>query len=252
MDTAARIRILIVALPLLLAGCPFQAPDNTAQTPVSSGSGAPPASDSGSPAVGPPAGGDSATDGDGATENPAGSTLPAVIGGDTSDATAFPDALTVDYPGCDEPVEAAFWRSEVLRLVNVERVAGGLDPVVTNATLEDQATQYACELIFYDFFGHENPSTGSTLKDRAGEFGYVYWIIGENLAAGQLSPAAAVADWMDSPCHRENIMNPVFTELGIGIRYGGDYGYYWVQEFGRPFTAEQPTEPTYQDPECEH
>jgi uncharacterized protein YkwD len=41
-------------------------------------------------------------------------------------------------------------------------------------------------------------------------------------------------DWMNSPGHRENILKPDFEEIGIGIRSGGDYGMYWVQEFGQP------------------
>ncbi len=175
-----------------------------------------------------------------------------VVGGDTGSATSTPDALSVEFPGCTEPAEGAFWRSEVLRLVNQERVRQGLNAVILSSTLEAQATQYACEMIHYDFFGHENDTTGSTLTDRAAEFGYDYWIIGENLAAGQPSPAQAVADWLASPCHRENILNPAFTELGVGVRAGGDYGIYWVQEFGRPFTADPYAGEPYHDPECDH
>ena len=160
------------------------------------------------------------------------------VGGDTAGVTSLADELTVEFPNCEEPLEAAFWRSEIIRLVNIERAAVGIDPVRHNQTLEDQACQYACELIYYDFFGHVNHVTHTTLADRSGEFGYDYWIVGENLAAGQRTPAEAVADWMDSPCHRENILNPAFTELGVGVRYGGDYDYYWVQEFGRPFSAD--------------
>lgn len=147
------------------------------------------------------------------------------------------DGLSSEFPGCSEPREGAFWRSEVLRLVNVERARVGLGPVVQSDTLEAQATQYACELIHYDFFGHENPSTGSTLADRADEFEYEYWALGENLAAGQPTPEKVVADWMLSVHHRENVLNPAFTELGVGVRLGGDYDIYWVQEFGRPRSA---------------
>lgn len=154
--------------------------------------------------------------------------------GSVTTTQSFEEQLRDEFPSCGEPINADEWRAEILRLVNVERSRAGLDPLEHDQTLENQATRYACEMIQYDFFAHVNPVTGSTLRDRAAEFGYDYVAIGENLAAGQSSPAQVMADWMSSPGHRENILSPHFTELGIGIRSGGRYGTYWVQEFGRP------------------
>ncbi len=165
-------------------------------------------------------------------------------------ASAVADGLSSQFPGCGDPDPAANWRDEILRLVNQQRQAHGAPPVVHSATLEDQATEFACEMIFYGFFGHVNPVTGATLPDRAAVYGYTYWLIGENLAAGQETPEEAVIAWMDSPCHRQNILNPAFTELGVGIRIGGDYRFYWVQEFGRPANAGPYNGPDYHDPQC--
>lgn len=137
-------------------------------------------------------------------------------------------------PSCTEPDQAAQWTAEVLRLVNQERAANGLNPVVNNDVLALEAANYACELIEYDFFAHVNPVTGGTLRDRAAQFDYEFQVIGENLAAGQQSPQRAMRDWMNSPGHRENILHPDFTELGVAVKLGGDYGIVWVQEFGRP------------------
>lgn len=148
--------------------------------------------------------------------------------------TSFSDALTTAFPECTEPVQAAEWRAEILRLVNRERSSRGLTPLVRNSTLERQAMQYACEMIQFDYFDHVNPITGSTLGQRATQFGYDFRVVGENLAAGQGSPEQAFTDWMASPGHRANILDPRFTEIGIGVRTGGDYGVYWVQEFGLP------------------
>ncbi|MBL8878320.1 MAG: CAP domain-containing protein [Phycisphaerales bacterium] len=145
------------------------------------------------------------------------------------------DELTDRFPGCQSPNEEAAWRAQVLMLVNRERSSRGLATLIENATLQGQAEEYACELIHYDYFAHENPVTGSTLGDRSLEFGYDYMVVGENLAAGQTTPERAVADWMNSPGHRANILDERFTEIGIAVRIGGDYGIYWVQEFGRPF-----------------
>ncbi len=169
---------------------------------------------------------------------------------DGSQADAGLDDLARQYPGCNEPAEADAWRAEVLRLVNEERAAYGSPPVAWSDPLGEEAASYACQLIYYDFFSHVNPVTNSNLGDRAAAAGYEFSIVGENLAAGQPTPAAAVADWMASPCHRQNIINPAFTELGVGVRLGGDLQFYWVQEFGRPLSA-GPIDPLeYHDPEC--
>lgn len=162
---------------------------------------------------------------------------PSQSGSELSTASrAVPDESTLVSGPCDcfVPPEADVWAAEVLRLVNLERQQESLPPLAGEPTLAAQAEQYACELICDDFFAHVNPVTGSTLTDRSAEFEYAYWAIGENLAAGQPTPEAAVTAWMNSPDHRANVLHPAFTEIGVAVRVGGDYGIYWVQEFGRP------------------
>ncbi|MGD8451763.1 MAG: CAP domain-containing protein [Phycisphaerae bacterium] len=170
-----------------------------------------------------------------------GSSSTVVPGGGSSDDTEGPPAGggtdgdgTTTVLDCDVPDLAETWAAEVLQLVNEERAANGLAPVTANATLTAQAEQYACEMVYYDFFAHVNPVTGSTLPDRSEEFGYVYQVIGENLAAGPRTPSDVMTAWMNSEGHRENILDPRFTELGVGVREGGEYDLYWVQEFGTP------------------
>ena len=147
------------------------------------------------------------------------------------------DRLRDQVPACAEPFSAAAWRNEILRLVNVERNSRGLPEVRRNATLEAQATTYACELIQYDYFDHVNPVTGSTLADRTDEFGYDFLVVGENLAAGQTTPQQAFNDWMRSEAHRGNILDERFTDLGVAARTGGRFNFYWIQIFGRPVSA---------------
>ena len=154
--------------------------------------------------------------------------------GVTQGTQSFADQLAEEFPTCGEPDDVELLAQEVINLVNEQRAAAGLNRLSYSQTLTNQATQYACELIHYDFFAHENPYTDSDLASRAAEFEYDYVVIGENLAAGQTSPEQAMTDWMNSPGHRENILHPAFTEIGVGVRSGGRYGLYWVQEFGHP------------------
>lgn len=205
-------------LPLIwLAGCPQT--DSTLLDPIAGDTPA-----AGDLLVGraPAASGDSATSDDSGPASGA------------SETGTFEARLVAEFPDCGEAAQADTWIPRVFELVNAERAAIGLNPVAWNGALAEQATQYACEMIHYDFFDHVNPVTRSTLSVRADQFDYNYLVIGENLAAGQRTPEQAMRDWMDSPGHRQNILDPRFVELGVGVRTGGDYGTYWVQEFGVP------------------
>ncbi len=123
---------------------------------------------------------------------------------------------------------------QVLQLVNLERAEADLPPVSRNAALEKIADDYACRMIAEDFFGHIDPITGYGPGDRAVVGRYRYYAIGENLAAGQETAAEVMKVWMDSPAHRDNILDEKWSEVGIAVRIGGDYSIYWVQEFGDP------------------
>jgi uncharacterized protein YkwD len=155
----------------------------------------------------------------------------------TSTATAGAGVdLVADAVGCLLPGESESWTAEVLRLTNALRREQGAPPLAWSDALAAQAGEYACEMIDLGFFAHVNPETGESLRDRADRYQYDYWAIGENLAGGQTTPAQVVREWFDSPSHRENLLNPAYTELGIAVRLGGEYRIYWVQEFGRPIS----------------
>jgi uncharacterized protein YkwD len=204
----ARLSYLAVGMGLfglLAGGCPVVQPSAELPSGMS-------ASQSGA---------DSPTDGSGGSDNQTGITAPNTAG-------------AADTAPCNEPASADQWKEQVLELVNQERTSRGLGALAVNVRLESEAERYACELIQYDYFAHVNPDTGETLAQRAVQAGYSYQVIGENLAAGQTTPGEVMQDWMASEGHRENILDPRFVEIGIAVRTGGDYGTYWVQEFGLP------------------
>lgn len=123
---------------------------------------------------------------------------------------------------------------QVLQLVNLERAEAGLAPVVKSEVLTKFAGDYACRMIEGGFFGHTDPDTGYGPGERAAAGDYPFWSVGENLAAGQSTPAEVMRVWMESESHRANILDDRWTEIGIGVRTGGEYSIYWVQEFGDP------------------
>lgn len=125
--------------------------------------------------------------------------------------------------------------------INAERAKRDLKPLRQNGTLMQIADFYACRLVDGHFFDHFDPYDGSTVVERAIDFGYPFFQIGENLAARQTTVKEAMSALMNSPKHRSNILDPVFTEIGVAVKIGGDHGIYWVQEFGRPLSEESPS-----------
>lgn len=135
---------------------------------------------------------------------------------------------------CSDPANRAELIRDFVEAVNAERRKAGVGMLKRNPTLMAVADYYACRMIDGGFFDHVDPEEGSTVDYRAVAFGYAFAKIGENLAAGQTTVEEAVLNWMQSPKHRENLLDPTFTEIGVGVKDGGEYGRYWVQELGRP------------------
>lgn len=138
---------------------------------------------------------------------------------------------------CSDPPAAQQLLAELLEAVNSERAKHDLRPLKPDPTLTRVAEFYACRMIEGRFFGHQDPFDGSTVDARAANFGYAYYKIGENLAAGHHTVAEVIAHWLRSPGHRANILDPAFRDIGLAVKQGGEFGIYWVQEFGRPITA---------------
>ncbi|SCI79008.1 uncharacterized protein%2C YkwD family [uncultured Clostridium sp.] len=123
----------------------------------------------------------------------------------------------------------ASFQKEILDLVNVERTNRGLQPLKFNNELSNVATKKSQDMIDRNYFDHTSPTYGSPF-DMMKQFGISYRAAGENIAMGQKTPKEVMNSWMNSPGHRKNILNPDFTELGVGIASNGS-SIYWTQMF---------------------
>ena len=129
--------------------------------------------------------------------------------------------------------------NQVVELTNAERAKAGLNPLTLNNQLAQAAQGHSDSMAADDFFNHTG-ADGSDVSDRVEDTGYQYSRTGENIAAGQTTAEQVVQGWMDSPGHRANILNPDFTEIGIGYEFLEDdtgsvnYNHYWTQVFGTP------------------
>lgn len=110
-------------------------------------------------------------------------------------------------------------RSEVAKLTNARRTAAGLSELTFNETLSSAAYTKGVDMINKDYWAHVAPD-GTEPWAFFNSFGYKYRYAGENLARDFSSASAAVDAWMNSPTHRDNILNPKYKEIGIGIVEG--------------------------------
>ncbi|SIS68903.1 CAP domain-containing protein [Salimicrobium salexigens] len=101
-------------------------------------------------------------------------------------------------------------------LINRDRTARGLEPLSWREELVPVAEAHSTDMTERDYFSHTNPG-GQGPADRAREAGVSFRIIGENLAYGQSNAVYAHEGLMDSKGHRDNILNPAYEEVGIGV-----------------------------------
>lgn len=126
---------------------------------------------------------------------------------------------------------------QVLALTNQFRSQNGVAPLTLNLELNATALGHSQDMAQQDYFSHTGKD-GSAPWDRAKEVGYEARTIGENIAAGYTTPEAVVEGWKNSPGHRANMLNPNFTELGVGYydlandTGSVNYNRYWTQVFG--------------------
>jgi len=151
-------------------------------------------------------------------------------------------AAPVSIPGA---ADAASVSVRILALVNTARAAGRrcgtryfspTAPLTLNANLTRAALAHSREMAVNREFDHRGHD-GSTPAQRIQRAGYgAFRIVGENIAAGAMSPAEVTEGWFASPPHCENIMDARFTEIGIAYAANLDSaaGLYWTQDFAAP------------------
>ena len=125
------------------------------------------------------------------------------------------------------------YADEMLRLVNEERAKCGAKPLVLNMTMMDMANIRAGESA--GKFSHTRPD-GREFWTVFDEHFVDYTLAGENIAGGCPDAETAVREWVKSEDHYKNMVDPLYTQTGIGFYYdeNSPFGYYWVQLFREP------------------
>ena len=123
---------------------------------------------------------------------------------------------------------------------NRHRIEEGLPELAENTLLNIAAQKKVDDMFERQYFEHDAP-TGEGAGELVTETGYEFIIVGENLALGNYKDdSVLVQAWMDSPGHRENILKPAYTEIGIAVARGifeGRETWLAVQHFAKPISA---------------
>jgi len=123
---------------------------------------------------------------------------------------------------------------EIVDLANQARSEVNLAPLKLNAKLNVSAQGKAADMMAKQYFAHISPE-GVEPWFWFDQAGYNYTYAGENLALGFETAEGVHKAWMNSPGHRDNIINPNYNDIGIAIIYGdyeGSFTTIIVQHFG--------------------
>ena len=128
-----------------------------------------------------------------------------------------------------------FLEEQLFVEVNNYRKLNNLPELLKSDQLQRAAKNKTIDMVSYKYFAHISPSNkkwSQFIKDEG--FNYIY--AGENLAKDFMNSKQILTAWIESPAHKENILNPEYTETGLGVSINHDNlssGIYVAQEFGR-------------------
>lgn len=139
------------------------------------------------------------------------------------------------YPGQilnipDGDTRTLDYEQAVITLVNEIRAQYGLRTLTYNWELARVARYKSQDMKDNRYFSHTSPVYGTPFQMMK-SFGIPYRSAAENIARGQKTPQAVVSAWMNSEGHRANILNPSYTQIGVGYVAEGNY---WTQMFIGP------------------
>jgi uncharacterized protein YkwD len=116
------------------------------------------------------------------------------------------------------------FEADILAGINAQRVAAGLPVLQLDPNLVMVSRERSEDMAKNGYFAHVSP-TGDTAFSIMDRYGIPYAWAGENLARNNYpddeSVAVALREWMASQGHRENILNPHYSTVGVGAAEDG-------------------------------
>jgi len=158
-----------------------------------------------------------------------------------------PSATAPPVPALPEPTwtsaappaaDIAAAEQYTIDLINAQRAAAGVAPLVRDETLMSVARARVADMVARGYTGHNDPVTGAPLaRDMMRAAGYTSAYLGENWY-GSIRPPPAIVEiamnwFMTDPPHARNILSPNYTGVGVGIGYNGRQ-WLLIQNFAGP------------------
>lgn len=125
---------------------------------------------------------------------------------------------------------------KLIALTNTTRKDYGLEELKFSQQLSQAAENKAKYILTNSSFDH-NGLEGQTFSYWIKNVDYDYIRVGENLAINYNNPNDILNAWLESPAHRKNLLNPLYSEIGIAAvpgSYQGKNSIVVVQLFGTP------------------
>lgn len=107
----------------------------------------------------------------------------------------------------------------MLAEVNAIRARAGRAPLQLDARLSRAALLHSNDMLQRNQLGHSG-GDGSDPGQRITRAGYAWRSYRENVGAGYMDLRQAMAGWMSSPGHRDNILAADVTQIGLGYAAG--------------------------------
>jgi uncharacterized protein YkwD len=148
-------------------------------------------------------------------------------------ATSF--AITSQASSASTPDERDFAR-RIFSRINQLREQNGSEPLRWSDAVAECARQQSIRKVELRFPGHEDPERGGA-AERLRTAGIGWSRCGENIfmEKGWDDPVNfAVVFWWYSPGHQANLLNPDYTDTGVGLAQGLDQAWFITQIFLEP------------------
>jgi uncharacterized protein YkwD len=133
------------------------------------------------------------------------------------------------------PPDVSVIATEIIDLTNRARAEADAPPLSASAPLMTAAQLHSRDMARLDQMSHDLRGVPlASLADRAAYVHYRYQLLGENIAYDQSDANTVVASWMSSPPHRENMLDPSYTQVGIGVASNPLGEPYYTMMLGKP------------------
>ncbi len=153
------------------------------------------------------------------------------VNGSTIDDTKLPaeGGVSEEVPSTDNISVLSDDEKTILELVNSARVSAGVGELTYSEELAKVAMDKAEDMVENGYFSHQSKIYGTPFEMMR-SYGISFKAAAENIAGNQ-TVERAFYSWMASDSHKENILNPDYDEMGVGVCISPIYGKIIVQMF---------------------